>query len=115
MEKLYYDDYVKAKGFNSTEEYIKSCLEKHLLPMFNHINYFDSLFDKGILKDGVDIETVNEEDQRKVYTISKKKILVGPYPRFELSKPFVVLNNGKSIIWRVKDIDHLVEIFEIKK
>ncbi|MBU0929709.1 MAG: hypothetical protein KJ623_01405 [Nanoarchaeota archaeon] len=117
MGILYIDDFVKEKGFDSTEEYLKNCIEKMRCPHFNSFEYFKNLYDNKLIIEGAIIRTSDRGLIDRCYFVNKEGNLVGitagPYPGEEGTfKPEDILI-GKRISdgWTIENVMRFGYIF----
>lgn len=118
MSRLFIDDFVKNQGFDSTVGYIRWCLENAIPPLFGNVNYFESLYSRGLIEEGFSIRTSNQGIVDQHYEVDANGNLVGiiggPHSGEEgVFRPEEILSGERiSSGWTIESVPRFSRLFE---
>lgn len=117
MGRLYCDSFVKEKGFGTTEDYLRSCLDENICPTFDKVEYFNSLLEQGLIKEGFSIRTSDQGLVDEHYWVTLDGRLEGaeeePYPGMKgvFSAEEILQGQRISSFWSIESAMKLSVLF----
>lgn len=109
MEKLFVDDFVRNKGFETTEDYLRFCHEERIPPRFKSARFFSDLYSHRIIKPGFIIRVYSSGGYDEHYEVTDEGKLEGVIAEAHSGKegvfePEKMLNRDKlSFGWTIED------------